>query len=271
MSAGGAGEEATSSYSPQTMMGIGIIGGLVGIYLGALLSPTHPVLSFLGGIGAICAIVWGADAVRRVASYGLGTGVPSIGMIALGMGIVASLFGLSIGGSFAGPIVAFISAATIGAIIGLLANKVIGMGIPIMEQAMVEIAGAGSLVIIGLCTVITGTFEYSAVIENVVAPGYIAMIFIFGGMGILHPFNANLGPDEKQDRTLSVAIEKGALALVVAGIASAINEGLEAAFVTALIGVIIWYLAFKKYFEFVKRDAHKVVGTGMLPTEEELQ
>lgn len=270
MSAGGAGGEAKGSYSPQTIMGIGIAGGLIGIYLGAFLSPLHPVLSFLGGVGAICAITWGADAVRRVASYGLGTGVPSIGMIALGMGIVASLFGLSIGGP-AGPVVAFVAAAIIGAVIGFLANKVIGMGIPIMEKAMVEIAGAGSLAIIGLSTVITGTFEYGAIVDHVVAPGFIAMIFIFGGMGILHPFNANLGPDEQQDRTLIVAVEKGALALVIAGLASAINEGLVAAFVTSVIGVIIWYFAFKRYFGFVVRDAHKVVGTGLLPTEEELQ
>lgn len=269
MSAGGAGE-AKKSYSPESIMGIGIAGGLIGIYLGTFLSPINPVFSAFGGIGAICAIVWGADAVRRVASYGLGTGVPSIGMIALGMGIVTSLFGLSVGG-IAGPIVAFVAAGVIGAIIGLLANKVIGMGIPIMEKAMVEIAGAGSLVIIGFSVVIAGTFEYGSVIEYVVAPGFIAMIFIFGGMGILHPFNANLGPDEKQDRTLIVAVEKGALALAIAGLASAINEGLLAAFVTFLIGVIIWYLSFSKYFAFVVRDAHKVVGSGLLPTEEELQ
>src|SRR5690606_34963495 len=118
--------EAKGGYPAQTIMALGIVGGLVGIYLGHIAPSAY---SFFGGIGAICATVWGADAVRRVASYGLGTGVPSIGMLALGMGIVAALFGLSIGG-IAGPIVAFIVAAIIGAVIGALANKVIGMGIP---------------------------------------------------------------------------------------------------------------------------------------------
>lgn len=270
MSAGGAGGEAKGGWPPNTMIGIGAAGGLIGIYLAHFLSSINPVFSFFGGLGAICAIVWGADAVRRVASYGLGTGVPSIGMISLGMGIVTALFGLSIGG-VAGPIVSFIAAAVIGAIIGVLANKVIGMGIPIMEQSMVEIAGAGTLAIIGLSTVIAGTFEYGAVIENVVSTGFIAMIFIIGGMGILHPFNANLGPDEKQDRTLSVGVEKAAIAMIIAGIASSINEGLGPALVTVLIGLIIWYLAFTKYYGFVKRDAYAVVGTGLLPSEEELQ
>ena len=267
MSVGGAGGEAKGGYPAQTIMALGIVGGLVGIYLGNFAPPAY---SFFGGIGAICATVWGADAVRRVASYGLGTGVPSIGMLALGMGVVAALFGLSIGG-IAGPIVAFIVAAIIGAVIGALANKVIGMGIPIMEQAMVEIAGAGTLVILGLSVVIAGTFEYAAVIESVIANGYIALIFIIGGMGILHPFNASLGPDEKQDRTLMLAVEKGAIALVITGLASSLHEGLMSAGVNILIGIIIWYVAFSKHYALIKRDAHAVVGTGMLPSAEELQ
>ncbi len=266
MSAGGAGE-AKGGYSPQTIMALGIIGGLAGIYLGNYMPPAY---SFFGGIGAICATVWGADAVRRVASYGLGTGVPSIGMLSLGMGIIAALFGLSVGG-VAGPIVAFVVAAIIGGVIGALSNRVIGMGIPIMEQAMVEISCAGTLVILGLSVVIAGTFDYAAVIQNVIATGYIALIFIIGGMGILHPFNASLGPDEKQDRTLMLAVEKGAIALIITGFASSLHEGLMAAGLNMLIGIVIWYFAFSKHYALIKRDAYAVVGTGLLPSAEELQ
>lgn len=266
MSAGGSGE-AKGGYSPQTIMALGIVGGLAGIYLGNFMPPAY---SFFGGIGAICATVWGADAVRRVASYGLGTGVPSIGMLSLGMGIIAALFGLAVGGT-AGPIVAFVVAAIIGGVIGALANRVIGMGIPIMEQAMVEIAGAGTLVIIGLSVVIAGSFDYTAVIQNVIANGYIALIFIIGGMGILHPFNASLGPDEKQDRTLMLAVEKGAIALIITGFASSLHEGLMAAGLNMLVGIVIWYFAFSKHYALIKRDAYAVVGTGLLPSSEELQ
>ncbi|MDI9395526.1 MAG: tetrahydromethanopterin S-methyltransferase subunit C [Euryarchaeota archaeon] len=267
MSAGGSGGEAKGGYPPQTIMGLGIVGGLVGIYLGHFMPPAY---SFFGGIGAICATVWGADAVRRVASYGLGTGVPSIGMLALGMGIIASLFGLSIGG-LGGPVVAVIVAAIIGGVIGALANKVIGMGIPIMEQAMAEISCAGTLVILGLSVVIAGSFDYAAVIEYVIASGYIALIFIIGGMGILHPFNACLGPDEKQDRTLVLAVEKGAIALIITGFASSLHEGLMTAGINMIIGIAIWLVAFNRYYTYIKRDAYKVVGTGLLPSAEELQ
>jgi tetrahydromethanopterin S-methyltransferase subunit C len=38
-----------------------------------------------------------------------------------------------------------------------------------------------------------------------------------------------------------------------------------------MIGVFIWYISFTKFYELTKRDAYKVLGTGLLPTEEELQ
>lgn len=38
--------------------------------------------------GSVCATVWGANAIRSVASYGLGTGVPSIGYMTLSIGII---------------------------------------------------------------------------------------------------------------------------------------------------------------------------------------
>lgn len=257
-------------YSPQTMIGLGVAGGLIGIYAGYFLASMNPLFSFIGALGAICATIWGADAVRRVASYGLGTGVPSIGLLALGMGIVAALFGLSVGG-IAGPIIAFIVASVIGAVIGILANRVIGMAIPVMEQTMTEIAGSGALLIIGLSVTIAGTFDYVPVVENVITTGFVAMIYIAGGMAMLHPFNANLGADESQDRTLACALQMSAAAMVISGIASAVGVGLGPAFVTIVIGLIIWYFAFTKYYGLIKRDAYKVVGTGLLPSAEELQ
>jgi tetrahydromethanopterin S-methyltransferase subunit C len=270
MSVGGAGGEAAGGISEGTLAAVGVGGGLVGIYAAHFLSTSiSPVFAFLGALGAICAIFLGADSVRRVCSYGLGTGVPSIGMLALGMGVVASMFGLAVGG-IAGPIIAIISAAIIGAVIGVLANKVLGMGIPIMVKAMIEISMAGTLTLIGLSVAMTGTLEFSEILSYVVANGYIAVVFIAGGMAILHPFNSNLGPDEAQDRTLSVAVLDGAIAMIIAGIVVSGSEAV-AAIPTIVIGLIITYVAFTKYFGYVKRDAYKVLGTGLLPTEEELE
>ncbi len=269
MSGGGSGE-AKLKYPPQKIIGLGVFGGLIGIYAGHFLAAVNPAFSFIGAIGAIFTAVWGADAVRRVASYGLGTGVPSIGLLALGMGIVAALFGLSIGG-IAGPIVAFIVACILGLVIGALANRVIGMGIPVMEQTMTEIAGSGALMIIGLSVTMAGSFDFMPVVENMVTTGFVAMVYIAGGMAMLHPFNANLGPDESQDRTLACAVQMGAASMVISGIASAVGVGLGPAFVTIVVGLIIWYFAFHNYYALIKRDAYAVVGTGLLPSAEELQ
>lgn len=269
MSAGGSGA-AAEAIPQNTIIAFGVFGGLIGIYAAYfLVDIAGSYMSFIGALGAICGMVWGAAAVRRVASYGLGTGVPSIGMLALGMGVLAVTFGLAVGG-IAGPVIALVSAAIIGLMIGVLANKVLNMGIPIMEVSMTEIATAGAITIIGLSVAMTGTFDFTTVLNQVITTGYIAVIFIAGGLAILHPFNANLGPDEKQDRTLMCALEKGAIAMIVAGIVAVVNPGASGA-LTILIGIALWYVGFSGYYDRVKRDAYAVVGTGMLPSKEELE
>lgn len=254
---------------PNTLMAIGAVGGLIGVYLSYFLIPSNPIFVIFGALGAVFASVWGADAVRRIASYGLGTGVPSIGMLALGMGIIAVLFGLSLDIGPAGPIVAFIVSCAIGAIIGIISKKVVGMTIPIMVSATTEIAGAGALLILGLSIVIAGSLDYGIIVKEVITTGFIMMIYIAGGMAMLHPHNSNLGPDETQDRLLALSAEKAGIAVVLSGFASV--AGMGAIAITVLVGVIIWYYFFGKYYGFVKRDAYKVVDTGLLPTEEEMQ
>lgn len=269
MSAGGSGE-ANESISENQLITFGLVGSLVGIY-GAyfLAAPTGGALSILGGLGALCATVWSAAAVRRVASYGLGTGVPSIGMLALGMGIVATLFALSAGGIL-GPIVAVIIAAIIGLLMGIFANNTLKMNIPVMVQSMTEIAVSSTLLLMGYCTLMTGTFDFPVVVEKIVAPGYIALFYIAGGMAVLHPYNANLGPDEKQDRTLWTAVEKTGIVILLSGIIASWSYSQLAGLVSIIVGILIWYAGFLKFYGTVKRDAHKIVGTGLLPTEEEL-
>ncbi|WP_292388001.1 tetrahydromethanopterin S-methyltransferase subunit MtrC [Methanosarcina sp. UBA5] len=254
---------------PNTLMAVGAVGGLVCIYLAYFLSQANPIFVFFGALGAVFASIWGADAVRRIASYGLGTGVPSIGLLALGMGIIAVLFGLALDIGPAGPIVAFIVSCAIGAIIGIISKKVVGMTIPIMVSATTEIAGAGALLILGLSIVIAGSLDYGIVVKEVIRTGFIMMIYIAGGMAMLHPHNSNLGPDETQDRLLALSAEKAGIAVVLSGFASV--AGMGAIAITVLIGIIIWYVYFGKYYALVKRDAYKVVDTGLLPTEEEMQ
>ncbi len=274
------GGPASGGLPPNTIIAIGVIGGLAGIYL-TMLNQTFntTIFSVMGGIGSIFAVVWGADAVRRVCSYGLGTGVPSIGMVALGMGIVAAIFGLILPETgilpipaILGPVISFIVAALIGLVIGVLSNKILNMNIPIMEKSMIEIAGAGCLVMMGLSASIAGSFAFNdAILPSVVSTGYIALVFIGGAMTILHPFNANLGPDESQYRTLYVAVEKAAIIMVIAGFASLTAIDAVSAALTMLVGLLIFLVYFNKFMKSVHREAYKVVGTGLLPSAEELE
>ncbi len=271
MSLGGAAGGAPSAYDPKKLRMYGLVGSIVGIYLGAILNSAlnTEVFSFIGAVAAIFAVVMGANAVRRVCAYGIGTGVPSIGMLALGMGIIAVMFGLSVaetmGFGMLGPIITLVYAGVFGYIIGVLANKVIKFNIPVMEEGNADLSMAGALAILGWSFAISGTLGYADIVTDVLMSGYIAIIFIAGGLAILHPFNANLGPDEKQDRTLVNAIMVAGLAMVATGIAALMTQGLAAGLLQLIIGFALWFYFFKMYYKLVKRDASAVVGTGLLP------
>lgn len=249
--------------SPTNLMLFGIIGGLVGIYV----SPYFPTA---GALGAMCAVIWGAEAVRRVAKYGLGTGVPSVGQIAMGMGIIAAMFGLAIVKPLpiAGPIVALITASVIGLIIGWFAQNVIKMKIPVMIRCMTEIAAAGSLIIIGFSTAVAGNFDFmGSIIPKVFDNGVMLAVFWVGAMAILHPFNACLGPDERQKRLLYLAGSTGAITMAIIGIAATMTLGASGA-VTLILGIILWLIFYKKFWDEVYNDAAAVVGTGLIPKTE---
>jgi tetrahydromethanopterin S-methyltransferase subunit C len=271
MSVGGGASGAPFVLDPKKLRMYGLVGSVVGIYLGAILNSAlnTTLFSFIGAVAAIFAVLMGANAVRRICAYGIGTGVPSIGMLALGMGIIAVMFGLSVaealGFGLLGPIITLIYAGVFGYIIGVIANKVIKFNIPVMEEGNSDLSMAGAMGILGWSFAISGTLGYADIVKDVLMTGYIAIIFIAGGLAILHPFNANLGPDEKQDRTLVNSVMVSGLAMVATGIAALMTQGLAAGLLQLVIGFAIWFYFFKRYYRLVKRDASAVVGTGLLP------
>ena len=124
-------EASAGKLSENTLMIYGIVVALVGTYLTYLNAVTGiAVFSFFGGIGAIAALWWGSDTIKHLCSYGLGTGVPSAGMVAFGAGAIAMIAGTKFG--LASPIVTLVLAAIIGAVIGYCANNIINMNIPVM-------------------------------------------------------------------------------------------------------------------------------------------
>ena len=271
MSAGGSADGAAAgAVSSTSLLLVGIVGGLLCIYLSGFLG--NVVGPVVAGIGAVLAIVWGSDAIRRVASYGLGTGVPSIGYMSLSVGVISALAGLALADTLkmaiAGPIVGFIIAVIIGAIIAIVATKIVGMKIPIMLQCTIEIAGAATLSILGFAVAIAGSYEMAAIFESVVATGFIAVLFIMCTMAIQHPFNACLGPNEDQLRTLKCACSTAFLSMTIVGLLSAATGGLGW-FVVLVVGLIGWIVSFRAFVLASINDAASTKWAGLWPKVEQ--
>ena len=270
MSAGGSADGAAAGAVNSThLLILGIVGGLLCIYLSGFLGDViGPVLA---GIGAVLAIIWGSDAIRRVASYGLGTGVPSIGYMSLSVGVISALAGISLATilkmAIIGPVAGFVIAVIIGAIIAIVATKIVGMKIPIMLQCTIEIAGAATLSILGFAVAIAGSYDMTAIYENVVATGFIAVLFIMCTMAIQHPFNACLGPNEDQVRTLKCAASTAFLSMTITGLMSVTTGGLGW-FVVFIVGLIGWIISFRAFVLASCNDAASTKWAGLWPKVE---
>jgi tetrahydromethanopterin S-methyltransferase subunit C len=251
------------------LLALGVVGGLLCIYVSGFLGDLGSVIA---GIGAVLAIIWGSDAIRRVASYGLGTGVPSIGYMSLSVGVISALAGLSLATilkmSIIGPVVGLVIAVIIGAIIAIVATKIVGMKIPIMLQCTIEIAGAATLSLLGFSVAIAGSYDMMAIYEHVVATGFIAVLFIMCTMAIQHPFNACLGPNEDQVRTLKCAASTAFLSMALTGLMSVTSGGLGW-FIVFIVGLIGWIVSFRAFVLASCNDAASTKWAGLWPKVEQ--
>ena len=265
MSAAGGGG-GVSAVDPKKTLALGVVGGLVGIYL----TPINPILGpVLAALGAVAATIWGADAISRVASYGLGTGVPSIGYMSLAIAIVGSLSGLAGAitfGTMLGPIVGFILAVIVGLIIAVVLKQVIKMKIPVLVSCTAELAGASALSVLGFSAAIAGSYSLAAIQTTVISTGYIALLFILNTMAIQHPFNACLGPQENRVRTLKLAASTGFMSMAIVGLISLyINP---AWWLVSVVGALAWFLAIRSFIQASKDEAASVAWSGWWPKQE---
>ncbi len=269
MSAAGGGE-AQLAIPPSRTIALGVIGGLIGIYA----TPINPIIGpLLASLGAVCAIIWGADAIRRVASYGLGTGVPSIGYMSLAIGIIGVLAGLAgglmLGATYTilGPLIGFAIAMILGGVVALIGKKIVGMKIPILVQCTIELSGAAALSVIGFSAAIAGSYAMPAILATVISTGFIALLFIMNTMAIQHPFNACLGPNEDQRTTLKLAATTAFMSMAIIGL---LGIGFTKAWwVIAIIGAIGWFISMRAFIGASIDRAASVKWTGLWPKEEE--
>jgi tetrahydromethanopterin S-methyltransferase subunit C len=260
----------------------GFIGTIVCLYLTYLNVLTNTGLfAFFGGLAAVFALIWGSHTIKVLCSYGIGTGVPSAGMIAFGSGTIAMLFATKF--NVYAPIVAVVLAAIIGFILGYVANNVLNMRIPAMVQALTEMAVVGALTLMGFAALISGGFSFTGLTTGTITTlgmtlnthqisflggCLIAVAFLLGAIAIQHPFNACLGPGWKQDRMLMLTAECGFLSMIVAAIMSyALIDHLSAT-ISLIVALLGWIYTYKQYIILSKRDAAAWLDSKPIPDVE---
>ena len=257
----------------------GAVSTLVCLYLTYLnVVFSTQMFAFFGGLAAVAALIWGSHTIKVLCSYGIGTGVPSAGMIAFGSGVIAMLFATKFG-SLA-PIVALVLAAIIGLILGYTSNNILNMKIPAMVQALTEMAVVGALTLMGLAALITGGFTFAGLTSGTVGQGLlsnqvsfmggclIAVAFLLGAIAIQHPFNACLGPGWKQDRMLMLTAECGFLSMIVAAVMSFALISFGAALISLIIAIVAWAYTYNEYIVLSKRDAAAWLDAKPIPDVE---
>jgi len=260
----------------------GLVCTIVCLYLSYLNVITGTqMFSFFGGLAAVAALIWGSHTIKVLCSYGIGTGVPSAGMISFGSGVIAMLFATKFG--ILAPIVALVLAAIIGFILGYTSNNILNMKIPAMVQALTELAMVGALTLMGLTALMAGGFSFDGLTTGTISAlgmalltnkiSYlggclIAVAFLLGAIAIQHPFNACLGPGWKQDRMLMLTAECGFLSMIVAAIMSFALISAGSALISLLIAIIGWIYTYNEYLVLSKRDAAAWLDAKPIPDVE---
>lgn len=266
----------------NNIMMAGLVGTLVCIYLTYLNVVTNTqMFAFFGGLAVVTALIWGSHTIKVLCSYGIGTGVPSAGMIAFGSGVIAMLLATKFG--VAAPIVALVLAAVIGFILGYISNNILNMKIPAMVQALTEMAVVGALSLMGFAALMTGGFTFAGLTTGTISilgmtvssnqisfigGGLIAVAFLLGAIAIQHPFNACLGPGWKQDRMLMLTAECGFLSMIVAAVMSFAFISTGSALISLLVAIIGWAYTYNQYIDLSKRDAAAWLDAKPIPEME---
>ncbi len=255
--------------------------GLIAGILAAIIVIFTGLPAVIKGVGLIAALLWGCDSVRKTSKYGLGTGVPSIGVLGTGYGVVGALMGLAVVEYGSNAQIGFYPAVLVGAIfmgiLGLVSGyfsnseKFIAMKIPRLERAMMELGMAGTLAMLIQFSIVTGTLEFQSVVTFVMETGVIAFMFVLTAMGMFHPYNACLGPDERRERTRMVSIEISGLISIILGFTmlvlgtspwGAAWDGLS----LIVFGAIVWVVFFRKFVKACMAECWETVGTGLIKT-----
>lgn len=190
----------------------------------------------------------GANAVREVASYGLGTGTASIGYWGTAVGITIAIIYNNLS-----PYSEILGSFVVGGITGVCAQKIIRMKIPVMILDSAILASSTAIIAIFLLTLIHEDYVYP-------------LIYIAIALAVLHPYNGSIGAGENLRRTLylsgvEASITTGLFGLLI--LFSDMPRGVS----IIIISVAGFMIFLTRWFKAVRQDIYEITYTGYPPAE----
>ncbi len=208
------GEPAADSGKYTTTVSLFLI-AIVCSTVAIMIFNTVPHAVFLSIILIWPAFAAGASAVKDISSYGIGTGVASIGMLGAGVGTIAAFSSIFIDMPFS-ALIGITAAFVIGFVTGLCANKIIKMKIPRMELKIAIMSASAAMIATLFVSIFSNNIDMLLTDVYIVLP----LIFISTALAIIHPYNGSMGAGENQPRTLKLAFAEASLTTLLFGLIS---------------------------------------------------
>lgn len=252
---------------PQQIITIvSIIGSLICIYLSGFA---------YGGIfsiiAATLAVILGTNTLRYIGKYSLGTGIPSIIYMLTASGLIALLVGLSLSLSLNQhmlmPIFAIIFAVLIALVISLLCRYLFKIEVEILTVSFIKISVASTLSVLSMSSLIANGYDAMLILNSVVNNGMVIFLMFATVMAIQNPYNACMGPNEDQYRTLSLALANVFLFLSIISLISMLNTTLWYVYLT--VSILGWIISIYKYFQYTSMQAASVKWSGLWSNNDE--
>lgn len=247
----------------QILMLISIIGGLFCIYASNI--------NLLGGLLSIAlaaiATVYGTNTLRHIGKYSLGTGVPSIVYLLSSVGLISYLLAITlsiyINQMMLFPISSIIFAIILALFISLICKHIFGIQVEILTKSFISITISSVLLISAMSTLIAQTYNPLIIYENIIQSGIIIILMIMAIMAIQQPYNACMGPNEDQYRTLTLALSNTFLMLIIISTISILTSKYWILYL--IISLVGWFISFRKYLNYTKHQAASIKSYGLWP------
>lgn len=247
----------------QIVMLISIFTCLICIYASEL----YVVGGVLSIIASVLATVYGTNTLRQVGKYSLGTGVPSIVYMLTAVGLVSYVSAMILSSylnmAFAFPVMSIVLAIVLAFIVSLVCKYIFKIQVEILPKSFMSISIASALLMIAMSCLIAQTYKPDVIYGLVIQNGLIILVMILSVMAIQNPYNACMGPNEDQYRTLSLSVSTIFLVLIVMSIISMLNTQFWTLYL--LISVIGWAVSFRKYVIYTKQQAASIRRFGLWP------